>query len=79
MVCRQFKQWSDNYHTWEVLHLREYGALAMAENAKKQLAVKWHTQVNMRKGKFRSTCAIHSLTRVKPVRCLLEPISAVES
>ncbi len=79
MVCRQFKQWSDDSHIWVVQYLREYGTIAKTESAKKQLAVKWHTQVNMRKGKFISSCAIQSLTRVKLVRCLPEPICAFES
>jgi len=49
-VCRQCHQWIDNNKLWRVLYKREYGRDPTTENAKSELAVKWHTQVNMRKG-----------------------------
>jgi hypothetical protein len=52
MVCRQFKQWSDNSNIWKFHLKREYGTDAKTQSPKKELAVKWRTQVNMRKGKF---------------------------
>ncbi len=51
MVCRQFKQWSDNSHIWKVQLAREYEIETNTQSPKKELALKWHTQVNMRKGK----------------------------
>jgi ankyrin repeat protein/WD40 repeat protein len=54
MVCRQFKQWSENSNIWKFHLKREYGTDAKTQSPKKELAVKWRTQVNMRKGIFLS-------------------------
>eukprot|EP01102_Stenamoeba_stenopodia_P019596 TRINITY_DN7441_c0_g1_i1.p1 TRINITY_DN7441_c0_g1~~TRINITY_DN7441_c0_g1_i1.p1 ORF type:complete len:1066 (-),score=201.45 TRINITY_DN7441_c0_g1_i1:27-3224(-) len=53
-ACRQFKNWSDSNNLWKALYRREYGTGPKTDNPKKELAIKWHTQVNMRKGVFLS-------------------------
>ena len=63
MVCRQFKQWSDMSHIWNLQISREFGIEAKSQNPKKEIATMWHTQVNMRKG--RSINEIFLLTHVK--------------
>eukprot|EP01103_Thecamoeba_quadrilineata_P006033 TRINITY_DN1576_c0_g1_i4.p1 TRINITY_DN1576_c0_g1~~TRINITY_DN1576_c0_g1_i4.p1 ORF type:complete len:827 (+),score=172.91 TRINITY_DN1576_c0_g1_i4:42-2522(+) len=51
LVCRQFKLWSDISDVWKNLFRRVFGH-DLRDDPKSEFAIKWHTNVNMKKGVF---------------------------